>query len=251
MSLTSALSDAFSTIAYWQYALAYGVIAFAAIVQYRIGVGFGLFAAPVIALFAPELVPVPIIALTLFTATAAMVNQRNGFDWREIGWSVAGRFAGSLVAVAILAQLTDQKQFMLVFGLLIALAVAMSLAGFRFRFTRRLLFTMGAISGLTATITSVGGPPMAIAYQDQKPERARPNMSAFFALGCVIVLAVRQVNGFNTTADLVHSIVLLPALFIGIKLAPAFEGVIDRNFRTMLLVVCGLSALLLIWRALA
>lgn len=242
------IADALEGLSLWQYGLGCAVIAFATIVQYRAGVGFGLMAAPLLALFAPALVPVPIIILTLFTAGAAMLSEPGSVDWREVSWSVSGRLAGSLAGAAILLRLTDEKQFMLVFGVLIALAVAMSLAGLRFRFSNRLLLVMGTISGLTATITSVGGPPMAIAYQDQPPDRARPNMSAFFAIGCVVILVVLQANGLIRPADLIHAAVLAPGLVAGVALAPRFRGLIDRNFRGIMLAVSGASAILLIVR---
>jgi uncharacterized membrane protein YfcA len=248
--MIAAITEALATLTTWQYAAAFVVVAFAAVVQYRTGVGFGLFAAPLVALAAPQFVPVPIIGLTLVTATIAMAGTWRGIVWPELGWSISGRTIGAFAAIVILAQLTGQRQFMLVFGVLVLLAVAMSLAGFRFRFSGRLLFIMGAVSGFTATITSVGGPPMAIAYQDQKPDHARPNMSAFFAIGCVVVLLVRQINGLNKVADFVNSVLLLPALGVGVLAAPLFKGLIDSNFRTMLLIVCALSSLLLIARAL-
>ncbi|QKV17708.1 sulfite exporter TauE/SafE family protein [Oricola thermophila] len=245
------ITAALDGLSFWQYGFAWAAIASATIVQYRTGIGFGLLAAPLLALIAPELVPVPIIMLTLLTAGTAMLSVRGGVDWREVSWSVSGRLLGSLAGAAILVRLTDEGHFMLVFGLLIALAVAMSLAGLRFRFSNRLLLVMGAISGLTATITSVGGPPMAIAYQDQPPERARPNMSAFFAIGCVVILAVLQANGLIRIADIVHAAILTPGLLAGMALAPAFGGLIDRNFRRILLGISGAAAVLLIVRGLA
>lgn len=249
--MPSFIADAFNGLSAWQYGLAYAVIAFATIVQYRAGVGFGLLAAPLLALFAPELVPIPIIFLTLLTAAATMATVHGGIDWREVSWSVTGRLVGSIAGAAILVRLTDEKHFMIVFGLLIALAVAMSLAGLRFRFSNRLLLVMGSISGLTATITSVGGPPMAIAYQDQPADHARPNMSAFFAIGCVAILAVLQLHGLIRRADVLHALLLAPGLLIGVALAPLFKGLIDRNFRRILLAISGASAILLIARGLA
>ncbi|GAB4356932.1 MAG: sulfite exporter TauE/SafE family protein [Oricola sp.] len=249
--MPSILADAFEGLSPWQYGLACAVIAFATIVQYRAGVGFGLLAAPLLALFAPGLVPVPIIILTLFTAGATMLTVHDGIRWREVAWSVSGRLIGSVAGAAILVRLTDERHFMIVFGALIALAVAMSLAGLRFRFSNRLLLVMGSISGLTATITSVGGPPMAIAYQDQPPDHARPNMSAFFAIGCVVILAVLQVNGLIRAADVVRAAALAPGLLLGVLAAPLFKGLIDRNFRGILLAISGTAAALLILRGLS
>ncbi len=245
------IAFALGDLAPWQYALASAIVAFATMVQYRAGVGFGLTAAPLLALFAPVLVPNPIIILTLFTATTAMIRTRAGINWPEIAWSVSGRLVGALVAVAILVRLAGQDQFMLLFGSMIAVSVLLSVMGLRFRFTMPMLFAMGTISGITAAITSVGGPPIAIAYQDQSPAHARPNMSAFFALGCVVLIVVLGANGLILARDLVHVILLLPAMVAGMAIAPLFTGMFDRNFRHILLGVSAVSAVILILRGLS
>ena len=235
----------------WQWALACLIVAFATIVQFRMGVGFGLTSAPLLALFAPELVPVPVIILTLFTASWAMMHTWNGVDWREVTWSLSGRLTGALIGLALLTAITSQKQFFLVFGAFIALAVIMSVAGLRFRFSRPLLYVMGTISGLSASITSVGGPPMAIAYQDQSPAHARPNMSAYFGLGCVVLVVVLGAGGHIGAADLWRTAVLVPAFFVGLALSPLFTVLLDRNFRKVLLGISAAAATMLIWRGLA
>ncbi len=239
-----------SAFAPWQIVFACAVVAFATIVQFRLGVGFGLTAAPLLALAAPSLVPVPVILLTLVTACTAMIATRGGIDWREVSFSLTGRFIGALGGAWILLTLTDKNEFMLVFGLMIAAAVVLSVAGLRFRFSRWLVFVMGTISGLMATVTSVGGPPMAIAYQDQPPERARPNLSAYFGIGCIIILVVLAWNGLVRMADIVHTAMLLPALLAGMIAAPYMKGLIDGNFRKLLLAVSGFAAVLLIVRGL-
>ena len=139
----------------------------------------------------------------------------------------------------------------LVFGAFIALAVIMSVAGLRFRFSRPLLYVMGTISGLSASITSVGGPPMAIAYQDQSPAHARPNMSAYFGLGCVVLVVVLGAGGHIGAADLWRTAVLVPAFFAGLALSPLFTVLLDRNFRKVLLGISAAAATMLIWRGLA
>ncbi len=249
--MLSAIGSVLAEFSAVQLAAAFLVTAFATVVQFRLGVGFGLTAAPLLALISPTLVPVPVTVLTLVTATLAMAQTRHGIDWREVTVSVSGRLAGAWAGVSILLALDDRKQFMLVFGLMIAAAVLLSVAGLKFRFTRPLLFVMGTLSGVMATVTSVGGPPMAIAYQDQPPERARPNLSAYFALGCVVILVMLWLHGLLGWTEIVHSAVLFPALLIGMAAAPFMRGLIDRNFRKVLLVLSGSAALILIGRGLS
>ncbi|NIR59973.1 MAG: sulfite exporter TauE/SafE family protein, partial [Gammaproteobacteria bacterium] len=50
-------------------------------------------------------------------------------------------------------------------GALVLLAVAMSVAGLKISPTRPTLITAGALSGFMSTVSSVGGPPLAITYQ--------------------------------------------------------------------------------------
>ncbi len=237
-------------LAAWQWALACLIVCIATIVQFRAGVGFGLTSAPLLALFAPSLVPVPIIILTLFTAVWAMIRTWDGVNWLEVSWSLTGRLAGALVGLVVLTMIAGQKQFFLVFGLFIGIAVLMSVAGLRLRFTMPMLFAMGAISGLSASITSVGGPPMAIAYQDHTPAHARPNMSAYFGLGCVVLIVVLGAGGHMSAIDIWRTAVLVPAFLAGMAISPLFTGLFDRNFRPFLLTVSGIAALLLIGKGL-
>ena len=246
----AALLSFVSELGWPVFALASLIVSFACIVQFRIGTGLGMTAGPLLALTAPQLLPVPIIALTLVTAGIAMASTWKGIDWGDLSWSLAGRLFGAMAGAWILMQVSGGPGFQLVFGLLVLGAAGLSGAGLRFAFSRPLLAVMGALSGVMATVTSVGGPPMAIAYQDQPPERARPNLSAFFALGCVIILAVLWANGLLGWKDVAHTALLLPAMGLGLLLAPLFRGLIDRNFRRVLLLIAGGASLILVARAL-
>ena len=60
------------------------VVTFAAMVQTALGMGFGLTAAPVLALIDPVLVPVPALYIGTATALAATLNERSAVVWSEV-----------------------------------------------------------------------------------------------------------------------------------------------------------------------
>lgn len=223
----------------------------AAIVQTGLGLGFGLVAAPLLALLDPELVPAPALMLGLVTATLGAFRERAAIVWSEVWTGTGGRVAGVVLASVILAGLGDPESFALVFGVLIGAAVALSALGLRLRFTRPRLVGMAALSGLMGTITSVGAPPMAIVYQDRPGAAARPTLSAFFAIGCGLSLAGLWAAGWAGPHDLALAAIMAPGMVAGILVAGRLRGRFDARYRAALLGVSGLAALVLMLRGLA
>ncbi|TCO73940.1 sulfite exporter TauE/SafE family protein [Rhodovulum euryhalinum] len=227
------------------------VIVFAAsIVQVGLGLGFGLVAAPLLALLDPALVPVPTLIVGLATASAAALRERAGIDWAEVWTGLWGRVAGVAVASLLLARLADPDTFALVFGAMIGLAVALSALGLGMRLTRRRLVGMAALSGLMGTITSVGAPPMAIVYQNRPGAQARPTLSAFFALGTAMSLGGLWAAGWAGAEDLVLAAIMAPGMVAGVLVSGRLRGRFDARYRAALLAVSGLAALVLILRGL-
>lgn len=234
----------------WVIAGALVVVFFAAIVQIGLGMGFGLTAAPLLALLDPALVPAPMLVLGFVTASWGAWRERGGIVWREVGLGSVGRIAGVAGGALVLAVLVDHKTFLLIFGGLIALAVILSASGWRLAFTARSLLAMSTVSGLMGTITSVGAPPMALIYQHRGVAHARPTMSAFFALGCLLSLGGLFASGWAGPRDLVLALALAPAMLAGLVAAGLMRGRFDTRFRPALLVISGSAAVMLILRGL-
>jgi len=227
------------------------IIVAAAIVQLGLGMGFGLTAAPLLALIDPELVPGPTLVLGMLSATWGALVERDAIRWSEVGIGTIGRTAGAAAAAGVLSVLADPRSFTLVFGLMVALAVAMSAVGRRIAFTLPRLVGMSALSGLMATITSVGAPPLALIYQDRPAGEARPTLAAFFAIGCVIAFASLWLSGHAGPRDVALAGLMLPPMLAGIVVARSLRGRFDRRYRPALLGVSGLAAVLLIARGLS
>ena len=234
----------------WQWLAAALAITAATCVQYGLGIAFGLIAGPLLALVSIDFVPAPVLLLTCVTATSSLISERHLVNWRQARTGIGGRIAGAIIAAMVLGMIPSEKAFMPLFGLTIAGAVLVSVSGISVPFSLPSIAAAGSVSGFTATITGVGGPPMAIVYQHQKAATARPTLQAFFAFGSALSFIILFLSGHVGVRDIVITAMLLPAFAAGFLIGPFVRPLFDRNFRKFLLALAAASAAMLIWRGL-
>lgn len=221
------------------------------IVQAGLGMGFGLTVAPVLALIDPVLVPVPALFMGTVTAIMGAMAERNNVVWREVGIGMTGRTTGILIGSVALLQMTSQSTFSLVFGVIILLAVALSLAGWRLQLTIRNLLAMGFVSGFTGVVTSVGAPPLALIYQHRPAVETRATLAAFFAFGGMMSLIVLYASGWATLSHLWIAMFMAPPAFIGTLIGRKLRGRFDKRYRYFLLAIAAFASVLLIIRGMS
>lgn len=231
-------------------AAVFAIVTAAAVVQAGLGMGFGIMAAPLLALVAPQFVPVPCIWMGLFTAAWTALAERQGIVWPEVGLGALGRLAGVAAGVGLIAALADAVSFSLIFGLMVGAAVLITLLGRPLPFTRPNMMAMAAVSGVMGTITSVGAPPMALVYQGRSPRAARPTLAGFFTVGCALSLGGLHLAGFAGGQDLLLALLMLPPMLLGLWIAGRTQARFDSRFRPFLLAISGGAAVLLIARGL-
>lgn len=222
------------------------VVMFAAIVQMSVGMGFGMLASPVIALIKPEIVPGCIVLIGLTVALSGAWRERQNIAGNELAMGIGGRIVGSAFAFLILMQINDLRGFLLVFGILMLTAIAMTVSGLRIPFTDRNLFGLSIISGLMGSITAVGAPPMAIIYHERSPDIIRPTLNAFFASGCILAMIALSLSGWFGIVDLVATLVLFPAMFLGIYLSRYVTGLPAKFTSNSLLLLSASASIMLI-----
>ena len=242
---------AFPEISLGVYAMALSVVFFAAIVQSSMGMGFGQVAGPLLLLINADFVPVPIIMMGMLVATMNAIKGRKQVVIGELGFSLAGRIAGSIAAGWLIVLMTDKDTFSLLFAGLILLAVALSLGKWRLHPNPKTLIVAGTASGFMGTITSVGAPPMGIVYQHSPGPMVRATLNAFFAFGTLASLCALGWFGLLRQDHLMFAIALTPALLLGIWISKHLTSFVDRRFRKLVLGVCIVSSLAVIWDALA
>lgn len=155
--------------------------------------------------------------------------------------SVAGGFLLVMVSTDVLA---------LWLGLLVLFAVAVSLLPFRIEPTPMRMGVAGFFSGFFGTSSSIGGPPMALLLQHQEANQLRGNLSAFFVFSSIISLIIQIPAGFLNTHHLWITIPLIPAAWLGYKLAMmTTQSLPKEKIRLGALLLCSISGITAVWQA--
>lgn len=240
----------FMVVDWTTFAFAFAVVAVAAIVQGAAGLGFGVVAAPILAIIDPVMVPGPLLVLALCLSILVAWRERTHIRYAELAAALSGRIPASFLG-GLTVGLLPQQHFLLLFALMILAAVGLSLSGWKLATNKRNLFAAGAASGYMGTITSVGAPPMAIVYQRVPGPELRATMAAFFVVGAAISIGALAAFGAFGWTDLVLSVKLIPAMILGFAVSGSMVAIIDRGYaRTAILTLCTASAGALLVKAL-
>lgn len=226
------------------------IVMIAAILQVSVGMGFGMLASPLIALVRPDFVPGSILLMGLVVAFAGAWRERSNISIVEMKLGVVGRVIGSIIAVLLLGMIASIDSFLVLFGTIMLVAVALSASGIQFEFNNKNLFGLSVVSGTMGTITAVGAPPMAIIYHDRNPAVVRPTLNAFFFANSVLGLIGLVAAGWLTWNDLVASIVFFPAMVLGILVSGPFKALPSQMLSRLLLALSGIASVTLIYRGL-
>jgi len=220
------------------------------VLQVGAGLGFGSVAAPGAMLLAPQLMPGSVLCLSLASAAFGAKSMSGRIAVREVAVALVGRSIGAGLAAWIVSRISSMDLFALVFAALTMLGALMSVSGLRLRPTVPTLLVAGTLSGLMATVTTIGGPPIALVYRGQPVEEARATMNAYFALGQIPPLVALWIAGLLDLASLVYAAALLPAVIAGVGVAHLFKGVFDKRHTSILLGFCVAAAIVIAGRAL-
>jgi uncharacterized membrane protein YfcA len=227
------------------------VIFAGAFLQGLSGVGLGMVASPLLALFAPELVPGPLLMISCVIAVMSVLRERSALDMSGLGYALTGRLVASVPA-ALLIGILPVRGLAITFALVILLAVAASLLKLPLRPTRVNLLIAGTLSGVMGTLTSVGLPPIALVYQSVPPAQLRASIGGFLAIGTLIsVLALAAVGRFGTH-DIWLGLAMLAPLFLGFAASGRLRHHLPaQHMRLIVLAIAAGSAALLLLRQLS
>ncbi|MBL4819989.1 MAG: sulfite exporter TauE/SafE family protein [Gammaproteobacteria bacterium] len=230
--------------------VAIAIVAIGSYIQSAIGFGLAIIAAPVLFFINPYYVPAPITVCALVLSLANTWTHRKSISFAGLKYAIIGRIPGS-VAGALLILWIDQQLLGLWLGVMVLLAVVLSLKTVVFAPTTGHLVTAGFLSGFMGTSSSIGGPPMALVMQHQDAHYIRANLSAFFVLSTLMSLAMLAPVGFFGTQHMLLSLPLLPGTLLGYWLARKTWHLISpdllRLSSLLLCSFCGLFAVLSYW----
>lgn len=233
----------------WILAVTFLVTAASAALQGTIGFGFAVVAVPVLSLLDPSLAPVPQLLVSAPLTLSMLWRERHAIDLRGATWVLIGRLPGAVLGLALL-ELASARALDLLMGAFVLMGVAILATGVHLPRNRTTELTAGIVSGVTSLVASIGGPPLALLYRDEKGETLRATLAALFSIGLVITILARALSGNISERDVVLSAWMLPPLLLGVwasrYLLSRVEG---RPLRIGVLVVSAAAALGLVARA--
>ena len=220
----------------------------AASVHGVIGFGFNFIGAPLLILFYPQLVPAPIIINSVVLVCLVGWDNRKNIAYSSLGWAVGACSLGAIAAGFAIAQ-ASQRTYDALFGSMLLLAVLVSLVGWTPKITAKNSIVAGGISGFIGTITSIGGPPIALLYQRMPGSTLRGTMSAYFLLTSPFVLLALYGAGRLGLAEIKLSLILLPGVVFGFACSKYLARFLNQQAtRTIVLTVSTLGGIILLGR---
>jgi uncharacterized membrane protein YfcA len=218
------------------------VVAIGAAIQGGVGFGMNLIAAPILAIVDPNLVPGPALVAALLLTILVAVRERASMDRRGVAIALTGRVPGTIVGALFIASIPEDATTLLV-GLAVLLAVGLNVAHLGLRPNAPTLLIAGTVSGFASTVSSVGGPPMAVVYADEPGPVVRASLSAIFVVGAAMSLVALIAVGDFGRVEAKASLWLLVPGSLGYLASGFVAGHVDRGkTRTAILVVALLGA---------
>ena len=218
--------------------------------QGAVGFGMGILGSPLLILIDSRMVPGPILASTMLFTVLLIGREHRAIDLGGVRWAVAGRLAGTIPAAVVLAAL-PADHLRLAFGIIVLLAVAISMSGLAVEPRPATLLTAGVLSGVMGTMASVGGPPMALLYQHASGAQIRGTLSGIFLIGTAMSLTALFFVGRFGPDELRLTCVMTPGAIVGFVISRRIASRLDRGYtRRAVLAVAAGAGLIVIARTL-
>lgn len=229
------------------FLLVFAAVVVGTVVQGSVGFGLALVLVPVLALIRPEVLPAAVLLLTMPMAAFMAASERRSVDVSGLLPILVGRFAGTLAGVGLLT-LVPAGFLSALFGGIVLAAVLVSVSRPRIRLRGRTKFVGGLASGAMGTAGGIGGPPLALVYQERSGPEIRSTLAVAFAVGTTISLVALFLVGRVGGEHLSLTLQLLPALLLGLLFArwmsPLLDGRWTRPAILLFAAVCGIAAVL-------
>ncbi len=212
------------------------------IVQGCIGFGMVVVAFPVLVMVEPALMPQTILVVSLPTTLVNAYKNRGEANYREVAWLSTGRIPGLVLGVLLVSRV-DRSSLAIAGGLVVLVAVGLSLVAPSLRRNIPTMLTIGGVSALFGTSIGIGGPPLGLLYQHERGPRLRSTISLIMLTGAPVSLLLLAVAGQLHHADVATGAALAPFAVSGTMIAPRFAPWFDERMRKIILVLCASASI--------
>jgi uncharacterized membrane protein YfcA len=225
------------------------IVTLASAVQGAVGFGAALIAAPLLLLIHPSFAPGPVLVSNLALTILVTRREWSHVDVPGLKLTLLGRLTGTALAMGLL-MVVSTRAFDLLFGFMVLVAVALSLGRSAFERAPLVLALAGAASGLMGTLSSIGGPPVALVYQGASPSMFRATLGANLLVGAGFSIAALAFVGRFGPTEVMFSAVLVPCAVVGYWLSHLGLDWLDASrIRISVLVLSSFGGLAVIGRA--
>jgi uncharacterized membrane protein YfcA len=221
------------------------------VVQASVGFGFGLFAAPVLMLWQPELIPGSLMVASM---SLTVTNSIRGWRWVRFDlllWMMLGVLPGLWLGAQLVQHLAPHPMAFL-FGILVLGSVGIAAAGWQPSLRKRALVPAGICAAVLSVTTTMSGPPVALVLQSLSSVLFRHTLALFFTLtGVLTLLSLAAIERVGWS-EIALGGALLPPVGLGILLARRVSLWLDQRrelLRWAILSIAGLSGLVVMVRA--
>ena len=223
------------------------LIILGAITQSAIGIGFGI-PAGILVLLKPSMVPSCIILMGSFLALSNAMLSYKDIIKVDLIYSFTGRVIGSILAMPLIFLTLGTDYYLIVFGVLLLIATYLSAKKWNIVATKKNITIAGTASGIMGTLTGIGGPPMAIVYQNSSAPKVVATLNMFFGIGALFSVLLFVYFDLINLPEVMKSIYLSPGLVIGTYIGRRgiVRKFVNRNLKNLIIAVCFISALVII-----
>mgnify|MGYP000114927052 FL=1 len=220
-----------------------------AVLQSLTGIGIAVIAAPVLVLIDSAFLPAPILSLGCTLCALNTFRYRQKLQFGNTRLALYGRLPGVLIGITLLT-LLPHSLLMIGFALLIMLSVGLTYRHIKLHQSPRNLMVAGFFSGVMGTTTSVGGPPIALVYQNSEPQQARAELGLYFLIGTLMSLSVLTWSGHFTAEQVTLTLQMIPGVVLGFLLSILLDSRFKGSYLKPLIALLSLgSSMAILWRA--
>ena len=232
------------------YYLAMFLIVIGAITQSAVGIGFGIPACFLIIL-EPTMVPSCIVLMGTFLAFSNAFLSFKDIIKDDLIYSFSGRVVGTFISVPLISLTIGTKSYLIIFGLLLLITVFLSAKKWSIAATKKNVTIAGLCSGFMGTLTGVGGPPMAIVYQNSDSKNVVATLNMFFGIGALFSVLVLTYIDLINFREIMRCLLLAPGIITGIILGrqKIVKDYVSINLKKLILIICFISAIIVLVQA--
>ena len=137
---------------------------------------------------------------------------------------------------------------MITFGVLLLIVTYLSARKWDIVATKKNITVAGAASGLMGSLIGIGGPPMAIVYQNSTAKNVVATLNMFFGIGALFTVILFVYFNIINLPEVMKSLYLAPALIIGTMIGRKknIKDFVNKNLKSLIILVCFVSAVVII-----